>query len=263
MLEKGDSGVWSGSDTPPDYYDVWIIPDGTPGTIPTKLSELSDDTTHRVVTDAEKTTWNNKSNFSGSYPDLTNKPNLTVYEQLSNKVTSISSNSTDTEYPSAKAVYTYANNKVINNNHLTDNTSQTYSGRIIDKKILDLDNKIIDKSNIVTIQFSIIIPSGTVEKTFPIDFPTGFSKNNSVILSAMWTMNPSAESVVWQPLYNNYFVDDNTVIPQFKIELGDTSNNNPNKINLTFSSPDSTSNVIVRNFKVTLMKHDATSNIIY
>lgn len=44
--------------------------------VPTKLSELTEDTTHRVVTDAEKTAWNAKSNFSGSYTDLTNKPTI-------------------------------------------------------------------------------------------------------------------------------------------------------------------------------------------
>lgn len=42
---------------------------------------------------------------SGSYNDLTNKPNLSVYEVSSNKVTSISSSSTDTQYPSAKCMY--------------------------------------------------------------------------------------------------------------------------------------------------------------
>ncbi len=40
------------------------------------LSELLDDETHRVVTDAEKTIWNNKSDFSGSYNDLTDKPTI-------------------------------------------------------------------------------------------------------------------------------------------------------------------------------------------
>jgi len=45
-------------------------------TIPTALSQLSEDSTHRVVSDAEKTTWNNKSNFSGSYNDLTDKPTI-------------------------------------------------------------------------------------------------------------------------------------------------------------------------------------------
>ena len=44
--------------------------------IPYALSDLTTDSTHRVVTDAEKATWNAKSNFSGSYNDLTNKPSI-------------------------------------------------------------------------------------------------------------------------------------------------------------------------------------------
>lgn len=42
--------------------------------VPTKLSELTDDSTHRLTTDTEKKRWNAKSDFSGSYNDLTNKP---------------------------------------------------------------------------------------------------------------------------------------------------------------------------------------------
>ena len=44
--------------------------------IPTALSQLSEDTTHRVVTDTEKSTWNAKSNFDGDYNSLTNKPTI-------------------------------------------------------------------------------------------------------------------------------------------------------------------------------------------
>ena len=44
--------------------------------IPDELKDLSDDSTHRLVTDTEKSTWNNKSDFSGSYNDLTNKPTI-------------------------------------------------------------------------------------------------------------------------------------------------------------------------------------------
>lgn len=40
--------------------------------IPSKLSQLTQDTDHRTVTDAEKAKWDNS--FSGSYNDLTNKP---------------------------------------------------------------------------------------------------------------------------------------------------------------------------------------------
>ena len=44
--------------------------------VPSNLSDLSDDSSHRLVTDTEKSTWNAKSTFSGSYNDLTNKPTI-------------------------------------------------------------------------------------------------------------------------------------------------------------------------------------------
>ena len=59
-----ESGNFSGS-----YNDLTDKPD-----IPSSLSDLSEDATHRTVTDAEKADWNAKSNFSGSYNDLTDKP---------------------------------------------------------------------------------------------------------------------------------------------------------------------------------------------
>ncbi len=60
--------------------DVKALPDTT--TIPTTLAGLTEDTTHRVVTDAEKTAWNAKSNFSGNYNDLTNKPTIPSIDGL-------------------------------------------------------------------------------------------------------------------------------------------------------------------------------------
>ena len=60
--------------------DVRALPDTT--TIPTALANLTEDTTHRVVTDAEKTVWNAKSNFSGNYNDLTNKPTIPSIDGL-------------------------------------------------------------------------------------------------------------------------------------------------------------------------------------
>lgn len=42
--------------------------------IPANLSDLRDDASHRTVTDTEKATWNGKSDFSGNYNDLDNKP---------------------------------------------------------------------------------------------------------------------------------------------------------------------------------------------
>ena len=52
--------------------DVGALPNTT--TIPNSLSDLSDDSMHRTVTDSEKAVWNAKSNFSGDYNNLTNKP---------------------------------------------------------------------------------------------------------------------------------------------------------------------------------------------
>lgn len=46
------------------------------GLIPTSLSAFSGDATHRVVTDTQISAWNAKSDFSGSYNDLTNKPSI-------------------------------------------------------------------------------------------------------------------------------------------------------------------------------------------
>ncbi len=42
---------------------------------------------------------------SGNYSDLINKPSLSGYQTTANLVTSVSSSSTDSQYPSAKCVY--------------------------------------------------------------------------------------------------------------------------------------------------------------
>lgn len=46
----------------------------------TVLADLTDDTSHRTVTDAEKQVWNAKSDFSGDYNDLTNAPDISEDE---------------------------------------------------------------------------------------------------------------------------------------------------------------------------------------
>lgn len=46
------------------------------GDIPTALLELTQDSEHRTVTDTEKATYAAKSDFSGSYNDLTDKPTI-------------------------------------------------------------------------------------------------------------------------------------------------------------------------------------------
>lgn len=50
---------------------------------------ITESSTKRFVTDTEKTTWNNKSNFDGNYNSLTNKPSIpTVSNDLTNTLKS-------------------------------------------------------------------------------------------------------------------------------------------------------------------------------
>lgn len=81
-----------------DYNDLTSKP-----TIPTQLSQLSEDTTHRVVTDTEKSTWNNKSNFDGNYNNLTNKPTISDSVTTTSDVTIASSTAVKTAYDKADA----------------------------------------------------------------------------------------------------------------------------------------------------------------
>ncbi|WP_297136114.1 CD1375 family protein [Terrisporobacter sp.] len=47
---------------------------------------ITQDATHRFVTDEEKDVWNNKSEFSGSYNDLTEKPDIPSIDGLATEV---------------------------------------------------------------------------------------------------------------------------------------------------------------------------------
>ena len=55
---------WAKQSTKPSYTasEVGALPSST--TIPSALSQLSDDSTHRTVTDTEKSTWNSKGTYS-------------------------------------------------------------------------------------------------------------------------------------------------------------------------------------------------------
>ena len=75
-IEETDPTVpeWAKAEEKPTYTasEVGALPDTTE--IPKNLSDLQDDSEHRTVTDTEKQSWDNKSDFSGNYEDLTGKP---------------------------------------------------------------------------------------------------------------------------------------------------------------------------------------------
>lgn len=68
---QGDFSSLSSVATSGSYNDLTNKP-----TIPDELADLTSDSTHRTVTDTEKSTWNGKSDFSGDYNDLSNKPTI-------------------------------------------------------------------------------------------------------------------------------------------------------------------------------------------
>ena len=63
---------------------------------------ITQDSTHRFVTDAEKNVWSSKSDFSGEYKDLTNKPTVSATTLLASSWDSTSKTySFETDYPTA------------------------------------------------------------------------------------------------------------------------------------------------------------------
>lgn len=96
--------------------------------VPTKLSQLGEDTTHRTVSDTEKQKWNNKSDFDGSYNSLTNKPTIptklsqltednnhvTVTKAQRDKIDNFSSGSGGTSITVDSALSATSNNPVAN-----------------------------------------------------------------------------------------------------------------------------------------------------
>lgn len=86
-IEETDPTVpeWAKEEEKPTYTaeEVGALPDTTE--IPKNLSDLQDDAEHRTVTDTEKQSWNDKSDFSGNYEDLQGKPTIpTVSTKLPN-----------------------------------------------------------------------------------------------------------------------------------------------------------------------------------
>ena len=77
-IEETDPTVpaWAKEEEKPTYTaeEVGALPSTTE--IPKNLFDLQDDSEHRTVTDTEKQSWSNKSDFDGNYESLTGKPTI-------------------------------------------------------------------------------------------------------------------------------------------------------------------------------------------
>jgi hypothetical protein len=134
-----------------DYNDLTNKP-----FIPSKLSELDDDSNHRIVTDTEKTIWNSKSSFSGNYNDLTNKPFIPI---------SLSELDGD------------ANNRVVTDAEKTAwNNKSTFSGNYDDLTNLPELLTPADVTTLINDAILAAFPSGCVIMWYgdPNDVPTGW-----------------------------------------------------------------------------------------
>lgn len=108
-LPASDVHDWAKAETKPIYtYDeVGALSSSTH--IPSTLAEMTEDQNHRTVSDVEKETWNAKSDFSGSYNDLTDVPEIKqltddLKEKYDNAATlaTANKNTLDTDYAQTK-----------------------------------------------------------------------------------------------------------------------------------------------------------------
>lgn len=75
-LPASDVHDWAKAETKPTYTHDEVGALSSSTHIPSTLEEMTDDQNHRTVSDIEKETWNNKSDFSGEYSDLKNIPKI-------------------------------------------------------------------------------------------------------------------------------------------------------------------------------------------
>ena len=75
-LPASDVHDWAKAEVKPTYTHEEVGALSSSTHIPSTLEEMTDDQNHRTVSDVEKETWNAKSDFSGSYNDLTDVPEI-------------------------------------------------------------------------------------------------------------------------------------------------------------------------------------------
>ncbi len=122
LVANGDTTIY-GTDIPLASDNTSNLTDAINGkadisAIPTALSQLSEDTTHRVVTDTEKATWNAKSNFDGDYNSLINQPTIPT---KTSELTNDSNFATTSQIPDTSGFV--PNTRTINSKALSSNIS--------------------------------------------------------------------------------------------------------------------------------------------
>ena len=110
---------------------------------------------------------------------------------------------------------------------------------------------------IAVINEEVTIPANEGVYTHYINFPTGFTKHNSVILSTMTnTGTPDSATVSWTPTELFTFISSNNLIHMYEFSLGDIINQQPTKITLDISRNNVPTTDVTKYFKIVLMRID-------
>lgn len=197
-------------------------------TIPTSLSELTEDSAHRLVTDTEKTTWNAKSDFSGSYNDLTNKPTISTINVDGQPQSTLNFDSD----PQTQITQNTQDIEALQNEKIQSITLTASQGTLTDEQFNILTSS--DKNYIVFITSGASLIGGSYQRTYKLyrshilnyGNPTPFTSNSLNYFSGLhggfyyyFSVNPDTK----QYSITNFKVD--TIREDGEVEHG-TSNQN-------------------------------------
>ena len=108
-LPASDVHDWAKAETKPTYTHDEVGALSSSTHIPSTLAEMTEDDEHKIITSAEREKWNAKSDFSGSYNDLTDVPEIKqltddLKEKYDNAATlaTANKNTLDTDYAQTK-----------------------------------------------------------------------------------------------------------------------------------------------------------------
>lgn len=108
-LPVSDVHDWAKAETKPTYTHDEVGALSSSTHIPSTLAEMTEDDEHKIITSAEREKWNAKSDFSGSYNDLTDVPEIKqltddLKEKYDNAATlaTANKNTLDTDYAQTK-----------------------------------------------------------------------------------------------------------------------------------------------------------------
>lgn len=108
-LPASDVHDWAKAEVKPTYTHEEVGALSSSTHIPSTLAEMTEDDEHKIITSAEREKWNAKSDFSGSYNDLTDVPEIKqltddLKEKYDNAATlaTANKNTLDTDYAQTK-----------------------------------------------------------------------------------------------------------------------------------------------------------------